>query len=508
MLGDVDAAFADAVQRASGGNPRLAVEESCAPPAPAARAPTANDVGTLDGHDLTALVAAALARLPPPARRLADALAVIGRAASVVELAALLDDDAAVALGRRARRARRRCRRLRRARGPPALSLGGARRRRLRRARAAPPPGAASPRARRADRRPDAVIDRARHLVALAAPDAAERRRSPPASSSIERGRCAPPSPCSRRPRSAAPALCGCARRCCSAGRARSPATTPARSPRSPPPRPRTTSRSSASTPTHRRRARAATRRRPARRRGAPASPLVAAARAAPSRRARATKRAACSAVSSSTAATTPRAAEVCAASEEPSAAVAEARGLACLYLGRFDDADVAFAAVERAAAGHPPQLGRARNLRGMVAHSRDALAEAAALYQSALTLARGADDLHAAAIYAMNLGAILREAAEYERALGPSRRRRARPRPPRQACRALVRALQLRQHPRLHRRISKAPSAPPPKPSRWPAPPTRRASSATRACSPATSPAAAATAPPPSAPIAPAPRR
>ncbi|HEY2747336.1 MAG TPA: sigma 54-interacting transcriptional regulator, partial [Polyangia bacterium] len=115
------------------------------------------------------------------------------------------------------------------------------------------------------------------------------------------------------------------------------------------------------------------------------------------------------------------RAAEVCAASEAPSAAVAEARGLACLYLGRFDDADHAFAAVERAAADHAPSLARARSLRGMVAHSRDALADAAELYQSALTLARRADDLHGAAIYAMNLGAILREACEYERALGPS---------------------------------------------------------------------------------------
>ncbi len=56
-----------------------------------------------------------------------------------------------------------------------------------------------------------------------------------------------------------------------------------------------------------------------------------------------------------------------------------------------------------------------------MVAHSRDALAEAAELYQSAATLARRADDLHGAAIYAMNLGAILREAAEYERALEPT---------------------------------------------------------------------------------------
>ena len=91
MLGDVDAAFADAVHRASGGNPRLAVEITRAASARAAGRPSANDVGSLDGHDLAALVASTLRRLTPLARRLADSLAVVGRPASFAELAALLD---------------------------------------------------------------------------------------------------------------------------------------------------------------------------------------------------------------------------------------------------------------------------------------------------------------------------------------------------------------------------------------------------------------------------------
>jgi transcriptional regulator with GAF, ATPase, and Fis domain/tetratricopeptide (TPR) repeat protein len=110
-----------------------------------------------------------------------------------------------------------------------------------------------------------------------------------------------------------------------------------------------------------------------------------------------------------------------CASSELPSAAVAEARGLGHLYLGQLDDADRAFAAAEAAAADEPTSLARARSLRGMAAHGRDQLADAAALYQSALDLARAADDLHGAAIYAVNLGAVWREQAEYERALPPT---------------------------------------------------------------------------------------
>jgi hypothetical protein len=135
MLGDVETGFAQAVQRASGGNPRLAVELVRAASA-GGSAPTANDVGRLDGHDLTALVAAAVARLPAPARRERRRAGGAPRRRCRRRL------------GRRARRPRRRRRRLRRAQRPPALPLDRARRSCLRRALAAPPPGAASPRAR------------------------------------------------------------------------------------------------------------------------------------------------------------------------------------------------------------------------------------------------------------------------------------------------------------------------------------------------------------------------
>src|SRR5207237_1208410 len=61
----------------------------------AAGPPAANDVGSLGGHDLTALVAGSLDRLAPPARRLVEALAVLDRPAAAPELAALVDDSAA-----------------------------------------------------------------------------------------------------------------------------------------------------------------------------------------------------------------------------------------------------------------------------------------------------------------------------------------------------------------------------------------------------------------------------
>ncbi|MCA1664175.1 MAG: hypothetical protein LC659_07895, partial [Myxococcales bacterium] len=171
MLGDADAGFARAVQRASGGNPRLAVEIVRAASAGGA-APTANDVGSLDGHDLTALVAAALARLPAPARRLAHALAVSGRAATVVELGALFDDDAAIgwaaALDARAA-------------GVVDFDERSGRLRFFSTAHAEAAYAALSPRRRLALHRralartpPEAVVDRARHLVAIRAPEASD----------------------------------------------------------------------------------------------------------------------------------------------------------------------------------------------------------------------------------------------------------------------------------------------------------------------------------------------
>ena len=409
MLGDLEATFAAAVQRASGGNPRLAVEIVRAASARAAQAgaarPSANDVGSLDGQDLAALVADALARLPPPARRLADALAVVGRAATVAELAALLDDDAAAswaaALAARAAGVVDLDERTGRLRFPSPAHADAA--------YAALPPRRRLGLHRRALARtpPDAAVDRARHRVAVGAPDAAEaataagqeliaggRLRAALAmlDDAVRLGR--------GRTRLRAEILFGQARLSMGDYRGALAALAPVEA--------------AADEPDLRRDATVAAARALQRAGELDAAearlrPLLASSDEARGLYGRIL-------VGRGDFA---RAAEVCAGSDAP--AVAEARGLGCLYLGRLDEADAAFAAVERAAAAEPVQLGRARSLRGMVAHSRDALADAAALYQSALTLARRADDLHGAALYAMNLGAILREAAEYERALGPA---------------------------------------------------------------------------------------
>jgi transcriptional regulator with GAF, ATPase, and Fis domain/Tfp pilus assembly protein PilF len=100
--------------------------------------------------------------------------------------------------------------------------------------------------------------------------------------------------------------------------------------------------------------------------------------------------------------------------------ALAESRGLALLYLGRIDEADAAFR-VAATRAGDDAQRARAHSLVGMAAQARDRLVDAAQAYEQALALARAAGDLHGAAIYAANLGATLREQAEYERALAPT---------------------------------------------------------------------------------------
>ncbi len=110
---------------------------------------------------------------------------------------------------------------------------------------------------------------------------------------------------------------------------------------------------------------------------------------------------------------------DVCAGVGSPSAA--EARGLACLYLGRLDEAEVAFADVARSTADDGVALARARSLAGMVAQAHDDLPRATAAYGEALRLARQDGDLHGAAIYAANLGGTLREQGEYARALAPS---------------------------------------------------------------------------------------
>ncbi len=427
MLGeaDADADFARAAARASGGNPRLAVEIVRAASARAAERrgpPRAADVADLDGHGLAALVAAALARLPAPAHHLVEALAVLGRDAAVGELAALVDADPAAswaaALAARTAgvvdlvEARDLLRFPSTAHADAAYAAIASRRRLAlhRRALAQLAPDA-----------PDASIWRARHLVALSAPEAAEaaldagerlvelgRLRAAIAmlEDAVELGTDAV--------RLRAAVRLGAARTLAGDYPGALAALAPVEAARDQP-QLRVDAAIAAARALQRMGDLAA-----AEARLVPVIGVPGTARAGIAPRARDDARGLLGRVLVDRG-DYARAADVCAASEEPSAAVAEARGLACLYLGRLDDADHAFAAVERAAAEHTPSLARARNLRGMVAHSRDALADAAELYQSALTLARRADDLHGAAIYAMNLGAILREACEYERALGPS---------------------------------------------------------------------------------------
>jgi len=101
--------------------------------------------------------------------------------------------------------------------------------------------------------------------------------------------------------------------------------------------------------------------------------------------------------------------------------AALEVRGLAALYLGRLDDADAAFAILESSTSDERLAWARARSLRGMVAQARDRLDDAARAYADALEAARAGHDLHGAAIYAANLGAVERERGELAAALPPS---------------------------------------------------------------------------------------
>jgi len=111
-------------------------------------------------------------------------------------------------------------------------------------------------------------------------------------------------------------------------------------------------------------------------------------------------------------------AAAVCAQGTR-SATVDEVLGLAELYRGHLDEAERAFASL--GASDDQLLVARAHSLVGMVAQARDDLPAATVAFQSALDLARAGGDLHGAAVYAANLGAVLREQGEWGRALEPS---------------------------------------------------------------------------------------
>jgi len=422
MLGQGDARFARAVHRASGGEPRRAVEivRSAAARARPGALPGPTDVAGLDGADVGALVARALAALEPGARAAAEALAVIGRPASVAEIAALLDGAAPPAFSA-----------LRAAAAAGVVEWGEREVHFPSRAHASAAYRACAPRRRRElhQRALEALgrsaFDRARHLAVVGAPaQAAEaalaageeaarahdlERADAALVTAVKLGRGA----VERRARLELAEVrteradyAGALKVLAPVERQRDAAL-----------------KAEAQVAGARALQRAGDHRAAEARlravvhalaRGVPTglSPAVAAeargllGRVLLARGAYA------------------EAAEVCALrGGAASASLDEARGLALLYLGRLEEADAAFARVAQLpdVTASPTRLARAHSLRGMVAQAREALPEAAAAYQAALELARGACDLHGAAVYAHNLGAVLRDQAEYARALQPA---------------------------------------------------------------------------------------
>jgi transcriptional regulator with GAF, ATPase, and Fis domain len=394
MVGAPSEELSKAVHRASGGRPRVAV-------ALVRAAATADEVRALDAEDLGALAAAALERLPPEARNAAFALAILSRPAGVEELAALLDVEPRAAHDA-----------LRAAETAGLIELE-AQARFVSRAHAEAV-AAAVPATRRqalhkrALVRADGVRDRARHLLALADPGAARAaldggRAAAQAgeldeatallAAAVERG----DDSITRDARLALAEVRTARADYAGALDTLEPLDADAEAELS---RARALQRSGEGAAAEKR-----------------LRKVLQAKSLAPAQRADARglygrvllARAAYDEV-----------VERCPLDDEATPALAEARGLALLYLGRLDESEAAFAAaLDRAADG--AQEARAHALLGMVAQTRDALADAAREYEEALKLARAAGDLHGAAIYGANLGASLREQAEYARALAPT---------------------------------------------------------------------------------------
>ncbi len=90
---------------------------------------------------------------------------------------------------------------------------------------------------------------------------------------------------------------------------------------------------------------------------------------------------------------------------EDGAAIRLESAGLAALYSGDQAAAASAFAELERRAqrAGDRALAGRALGLAGLAAHARGDIATAATLYERAAADARAAADVHAAAVYELN---------------------------------------------------------------------------------------------------------
>jgi transcriptional regulator with GAF, ATPase, and Fis domain/Tfp pilus assembly protein PilF len=405
MLGASAPELSRAIHKASSGWPRLAVEllRAAAMRARSGAPPTAADVRALDAADAGALASAALERLEAPARQAAFALTVLGRPATVDELAGLLDVTPSTA------------HEALRAAEAAGLVEVDAQVRFPSRAHA-DAVAAALPRARaeawhrRALARATGERDRARHLLALDEPGAARAAldggRTALAAGDLDEG-CALLAAAVERGdaqvgRAARLALASAQLARADQGAATETVEPLGRDPEAELLRARASQRSGDAAAAEQRLGR------------------VLKARALdPSLRADALgllgrvllARGAYDQIIEScpldgSVAATP--------------ALAEARGLALLYVGRLDEAEAAFR-VGEARAADTLERARAHALLGMVAQARDRLGDAGDAYQQALELARAAGDLHAAAIYAANLGATLREQAEYARALPPT---------------------------------------------------------------------------------------
>ncbi len=97
-----------------------------------------------------------------------------------------------------------------------------------------------------------------------------------------------------------------------------------------------------------------------------------------------------------------------------------EATALALLYQDHLDEASAVLGRLEHAARTSRSRslVGRAQGLRGMVAQWSGNMDDAAALYASAHESASAAGNLHAAAVYAINRGAVCSARGRYGEAL------------------------------------------------------------------------------------------
>jgi transcriptional regulator with GAF, ATPase, and Fis domain/tetratricopeptide (TPR) repeat protein len=417
MLGAEHASLARAVHAASGGEPRRAVALVRSAAAQARGAiPSAADVAAVAGEAIEALLAAVVRRLSPESRRAVEALSVLGRPATIAELAALIEEGAAAVLTA-----------LRAAALDGVVELDGDRVRFPARGHAQAAYAAAAPARRKElhrralaavdEKAATAVEDRARHLAVLGPAEAAAEAALAAGELRLHDRLQEAEAWLEAAVRDGAGEIAGRARLKWAEARTRRADYAGALETLAPlfddsSRRVRAAAQVQAARAEQRAGDRAAAEKR--------LGALLHDPQIPPRERAEARGLYGRVLIARGAFAEAARATETDGGDE--TGALAEARGLALLYLGRVDEADRAFATVEEMAraAADAVELARARSFRGMAAQARDDLAAAAAAYQQALDGARAAGDLHGAAIYALNLGTSLRDLAEYERALAP----------------------------------------------------------------------------------------